>query len=319
MSAKVELWEYFMDHSDGRTAKKNAVNAFIGCTLCLDDVMAERLLNVLKANRFKFRERASGGNFDWSFRELAFPFKTKSQRTVLHEIGHALDYKSGEMYKETSKNGAIKTRFKEEFYSSHHKLSSGKTLSDTVKSEIKSNCDVIYNDLIRRYREEVLEKLDNFPIDKFFEANELLKQDSINRHKYRVRYLAPSESRDPEKLREYERKQEEKAKHTLNYDVKHELFKLTSLPRKSDEYHRFDKKYGTVLDMLSGCLDTSNIWCGHSRSYMNSRKQFGLEFFADMFSSEFMGKEDEISYVREWMPRSYAAYRELIDFIRSAA
>ena len=203
MSVKVELWEYFADHSSGRTAKNNAINAFIGNTLCLDDATAEHLLKVLTTNRISFRESAKGGHFNWLGREVVFPFKVKHCTTVLHELGHAVDFKHGEMYKETSKNGSIKTRYKEEFYSSDHKLSCGKTLSDTVRSEIKTNCDAIYNDMIRRYREEVLEKLDDFPIDKFFEANELLKADSVNSHKYRVRYITHTESQDPAKLREY--------------------------------------------------------------------------------------------------------------------
>ena len=69
--------------------------------------------------------------------------------------------------------------------------------------------------------------------------------------------------------------------------------------------------------MISGVYNTKYLWCGHSRSYMKRKGRFGVEFFADVFAAIATRNEENIGCSSEFLPVSYAAYQELIDFIKT--
>lgn len=69
--------------------------------------------------------------------------------------------------------------------------------------------------------------------------------------------------------------------------------------------------------MISGSYNTKYLWCGHSCSYMKRKGGFGVEFLADTFSAVATRNEENLRSTSELLPKSYAAYEELISLIKA--
>ena len=69
--------------------------------------------------------------------------------------------------------------------------------------------------------------------------------------------------------------------------------------------------------MISGVENTKYLWPGHSRSYMKRKGGFGVEFFADVFSSTATRNLSDLEFVAEFLPNSYAGFKEVYEYLKS--
>ena len=106
---------------------------------------------------------------------------------------------------------------------------------------------------------------------------------------------------------------------TLTYDERYNLFESRKSVTKSTEYSRFCDKYDTLIDMISGVENTKYLWPGHSRSYMKRKGGFGVEFFADVFSSTATKNTSDLEFVAEFLPNSYSAFKEVLEYLKNVS
>jgi hypothetical protein len=283
-----------------------------------DDEIIDLILRRLKRSKITFVE-SSGAYFDYSRKELHFPYKiTPSHRsTALHEMGHAVDFISCERIEKRLNAHSTRTVFNEHYTSGECVLSNGKTLDKSLREELKLNGARIYSDLMSRFKSEVLDKLGADASENYLTVNARLISDDSAKHKYRVPHQTIASYR--ENKAKIDAMYELRNSMTLSYDERYRLFESRKTVTKSTEYSQFCDRYDTLIDMISGVENTKYLWPGHSRSYMKRKGGFGVEFFADVFSSTATRNVSDLEFVAEFLPNSYAGFKEVYDHIKAIA
>jgi hypothetical protein len=318
MGVKQELWEYFMNHTTGRRSLKGAVHGIIAFTMDAADEIIDLILKRLKRSEITFVE-SNSAYFEHSRKELHFPYKiTPSHRnTALHEMGHAVDFISCERIEEQVNEHSTRTVFNVHYTSGECVLSNGKTLDKTVREELKLNGARIYSELLSRFNREVLDKLGADVSENYLTVNARLIRDDSAKYKYRVPHQTIASYR--ENKAKIDAMYELRNSMTLSYDERYSLFELRKVVTKSTEYSRFCDRYDTLIDMISGVENTKYLWPGHSRSYMKRKGGFGVEFFADVFSSTATKNTSDLEFVAEFLPNSYSAFKEVLEHLKAVA
>ena len=318
MGAKQELWEYFMNHTTGRRSLKGAVHGIIAFTMDVDEEITDLILKRLKRSEITFVE-SSGAYFDFLRKQLHFPYKISPahRTTALHEMGHAVDFISCERIEKRVNAHSTRTIFKEHYTTGEYVLSSGKTLDKTVREELKANGARIYSELLSRFNREVLDKLGSDVAENYLTVNARLVSDDTAKRKYRVPYQTIASYR--ENRAKIDAMYALRDSMTLTYDERYNLFESRKTVTKSTEYSQFCDRYDTLIDMISGVENTKYLWPGHSRSYMKRKGGFGVEFFADVFSSTATRNASDLEFVAELLPNSYAGFKEVYDHIKAIA
>ena len=318
MGAKQELWEYFMNHTTGRRSLKGAVHGIIAFTVDVDEEITDLILKRLKRSEITFVE-SSGAYFDFSRKQLHFPYKISPtyRTTALHEMGHAVDFISCERIEKRVNAHSTRTIFKGHYTTGEYVLSSGKTLDKTVREELKANGARIYSELLSRFKTEVLDKLGSDVAENYLTVNARLVSDDTAKRKYRVPYQTIASYR--ENKAKIDAMYALRNSMTLTYDERYNLFESRKSVTNSSEYSKFCDRYDTLIDMISGVENTKYLWPGHSRSYMKRKGGFGVEFFADVFASTATRNVSDLEIVAEFLPNSYAAFKEVYDHIKAVA
>ena len=318
MGTKQELWEYFMNHTTGRRSLKGAVHGIIAFTMNVDEEIADLILKRLKRSEITFVE-SSGAYFDYSRKELHFPYKiTPSHRsTALHEMGHAVDFISCERIEKRVNAHQTRTVYNVQYTTGEYILSNGKTLDKTVREELKANGARIYSELLSRFNRDVLDKLGSDVAENYLTVNARLVSDDTAKRKYRVPYQTTASYR--ENKAKIDAMYALRNSMTLAYDERYNLFESRKAVTSSSEYYKFCDRYDTLIDMISGVENTKYLWPGHSRSYMKRKGGFGVEFFADVFSSTATRNTSDLEFVEEFLPNSYASFKEVFEHIKKVA
>ena len=318
MGAKQELWEYFMNHTTGRRSLKGAVHGIIAFTMDVDEEITDLILKRLKRSEITFVE-SSGAYFDFLRKQLHFPYKISPahRTTALHEMGHAVDFISCERIEKRVNAHSTRTILKGHYTTGEYVLSSGKTLDKTVREELKANGARIYSELLSRLNREVLDKLGSDVEENYLTVNARLVSDDTAKRKYRVPYQTIASYR--ENKAKIDAMYALRNSVTLTYDARYNLFESRKAVTSSSEYSKFCAKYDTLIDMISGVENTKYLWPGHSRSYMKRKGGFGVEFFADVFSSTATRNVSDIEFVAEFLPNSYAGFKEVYEHIKAIA
>lgn len=315
MAIKKELWDYFLAHTTGRRSLKGATTSFIAFTMDADDEITDLILKRLKRSEITFVE-SSGAYFDFLRKQLHFPYKISPthRTTALHEMGHAVDFISCERIERKVNAHSTRTIFSEHYTTGEYILSNGKTLDKTVREELKLNGARIYSELISRFKSEVLDKLGADASENYLTVNARLIRDDTAKHKYRVPHQTIASYR--ENKAKVDAMYELRNSMTLTYDERYNLFESRKSVTKSPEYSKFCDRYDTLIDMISGVENTKYLWPGHSRSYMKRKGGFGVEFFADVFSSTATKNTSDLEFVAEFLPDSYAAFKEVLEYLK---
>ena len=318
MAVKKELWDYFLAHTTGRRSLKGATTSFIAFTMDADDEITDLILKRLKRSEITFVE-SSGAYFDFSRKQLHFPYKISPahRTTALHEMGHAVDFISCERIEKRVNAHSTRTIFKEHYTTGEYVLSSGKTLDKTVREELKANGARIYSELLSRLNREVLDKLGSDVAENYLTVNARLVSDDTVKRKYRVPYQTIASYR--ENKGKIDAMYALRNSMTLTYNERYNLFESRKSVTSSSEYYKFCDRYDTLIDMISGVENTKYLWPGHSRSYMKRKGGFGVEFFADVFSSTATRNVSDLEFVAEFLPNSYAAFKEVYEYIKAVA
>ena len=318
MGAKQELWEYFMNHTTGRRSLKGAVHGIIAFTMDADEEILDLILKRLKRSEITFVE-SSGAYFDYSRKQLHFPYKISPMHrtTALHEMGHAVDFISCDRIEKRINANSTRTIFKEHYTTGEYILSNGKTLDKTVREELKVNGARIYSELLSRFNSEVLDKLGSDVAENYLTVNAKLISDDTAKHRYRVPYQTIASYR--ENKAKVDAMYALRNSMALPYDERFRLFESRRAVTDSAEYRAFCDRYDTLIDMISGVENTRYLWPGHSRSYMKRKGGFGVEFFADVFSSTATRNTTDLNLVAEWLPNSYAGFEEVLLHLKTAA
>ena len=314
MGVKQELWEYFMNHTTGRRSLKGAVHGIIAFTMEVDEEILDLILKRLKRSEITFVE-SSGAYFDYSRKQLHFPYKVSPahRTTALHEMGHAVDFISCERIEKRVNAHSTRTIFNEHYTTGEYVLSNGKTLDKTVRDELKVNGARIYSELLSRFNSEVLDKLGDDASENYLTVNARLISDDAAKHNYLVPRQTTASYRE-NKAKIYAM-YELRNSMTLTYDERYNLFESRKAVTNSSEYSQFCDRYDTLIDMISGVENTKYLWPGHSRSYMKRKGGFGVEFFADVFSSTATRNLSDLEFVAEFLPKSYAAFKEVYEHL----
>ena len=316
MRVKKELWDYFLAQTTGRRSLKGATTSFIAFTMDVDDEITDLILKRLKRSEITFVE-SSGAYFDFLRKQLHFPYKISPahRTTALHEMGHAVDFISCERIEKRLNAHSTRTVFNEHYTTGEYILSNGKTLDKIVREELKLNGARIYSELISRFKSEVLDKLGADASENYLTVNARLIRDDTAKHKYRVPHQTIASYRENKakinamyKLRN---------SMTLTYEERCKLFDSRKSVTKSPEYSKFCDKYDTLIYMISGVENTKSLWPGHSRSYMKRTGGFGVEFFADIFSSTATKNTSDLKFVAEFLPNSYSAFKEVLEHLKA--
>jgi hypothetical protein len=306
MGIKQDLCIYFNDHSFTKIAKKTATMEFEAMLEGVDERLCRAALRALKEHRISF-EDSRGASFDSLLCKIKTPFRRDKAATAWHEMAHAVDFIRPDFEERVKRGGARSACYKQVDASSSVVLPSGKTLDDTVREELAECGEALYAEVLARFGKEALDPIGEGVADEYLRANEELKRNRTNRRKYSISryasvYLTPEER---------ERIIAELREHTLTITEENAFCTYINSINQKPEVLAFCRAYDTVLDMLSGVVDTKHILPGHSRSYMKREGFFGAELFAGLFSSEAVGNERNHLTVRELLPRSYAAYLDL--------
>ena len=137
------------------------------------------MLKSLKHSEIKFNN-SNACYFDSAKLLLKFNAQNPDRAdTMLHEIGHAIDYMPGSNDKHFRK-----------FHSAKTPLTSGMTLNDTVKKEVKLSYDHIYNDIFRKFNEEVLCLASGDAGEKYITLNALAIEHKAIAARLRLRHFA---------------------------------------------------------------------------------------------------------------------------------
>ena len=318
MGAKQELWEYFMNHTTGRRSLKGAVHGIIAFTMDVDEEITDLILKRLKRSEITFVE-SSGAYFDFLRKQLHFPYKISPahRTTALHEMGHAVDFISCERIEKRVNAHSTRTIFKGHYTTGEYVLSSGKTLDKTVREELKANGARIYSELLSRLNREVLDKLGSDVAENYLTVNARLVSDDTAKRKYRVPYQTIASYR--ENKAKIDAMYALRNSMTLTYDERYNLFESRKSVTNSSEYSKFCDRYDTLIDMISGVENTKYLWPGHSRSYMKRKGGFGVEFFADVFSSTATRNTSDLEFVEKFLPKSYASFKKVFEHIKKVA
>ena len=314
MAVKKDLWDYFLAHTTGRRSLKGATTSFIAFTMDVDDEITDLILKRLKRSEITFVE-SSGAYFDFLRKQLHFPYKISPtyRTTALHEMGHAVDFISCERIEKRVNAHSTRTIFKEHYTSGEYILSNGKTLDKTVREELKANGARIYSELLSRFHRDVLDKLGSDVAENYLTVNAKLISDDSAKHKYRVPYQTIASYR--ENKAKIDAMYALRNSMTLTYDERYNLFESRKAVTNSSEYSQFCDRYDTLIDMISGVENTKYLWPGHSRSYMKRKGGFGVEFFADVFSSTATRNLSDLEFVAEFLPNSYVGFKEVYEHL----
>ena len=182
---------------------------------------------------------------------------------------------------------------------------------------MKSNGARIYSELLSRFNREVLDKLGSDVAENYLTVNARLASDDTAKRKYRVPYQTIASYR--ENKAKIDAMYALRNSMTLTYDERYNLFESRKSVTSSSEYSKFCDRYDTLIDMISGVENTKYLWPGHSRSYMKRKGGFGVEFFADVFSSTATRNVSDLAFVAEFLPNSYAGFKEVYDYIKAIA
>lgn len=304
-------FEDFMDYFANRhycmkTPEKKTREAM---ALYFDGVEPERvdlITRKVKALGYSIDE-STGGYFSSFYRAIRFPFR-KASRTAFHELGHAVDFIRVD--KIVQKIGErTDTKRKDHYFSSDVVLSTGKTLHQTVKLEANAKANELYMMLREAFDREVLSAFPEDIAKEYVFGGETYN--TLRTLRTRYRNFKDRESAEAKVLHQEIGRLEA-------IMSEHKYFRpVDKIVRKSSEYKAFDGNYSVLFDMLSGCIDTSGLFAGHSRSYMNTNGGFGCEFFADMFSAETAKCREAIELAERYLPQSVAAYRELYAIVQA--
>ena len=318
MGVKQELWEYFMNHTTGRRSLKGAVHGIIAFTMDADEEILDLILKRLKRSEITFVE-SSGAYFDYLRKQLHFPYRISPahRTTALHEMGHAVDFISCERIEKRVNAHSTRTVYNEHYTTGEYILSNGKTLDKTVREELKANGARIYSELLSRFNSEVLDKLGSDVAENYITVNARLISDDIAKHKYRVPYQTIASYR--ENKAKIDAMYTLRNSMTLSYDERYNLFESRKAVTNSSEYSQFCDRYDTLIDMISGVENTKYLWPGHSRSYMKRKGGFGVELFADVFSSTATRNASDLECVAGFLPNSYAGFQEVYEYIKAVA
>ena len=316
MAVKKDLWDYFLAHTTGRRSLKGATTSFIAFTMDVDDEITDLILKRLKRSEITFIE-SSGAYFDFLRKQLHFPYKISPahRTTALHEMGHAVDFISCERIEKRVNAHSTRTIFNEHYTTGEYILSNGKTLDKTVREELKVNGARIYSELLSRFKSEVLDKLGPDVAENYLTVNARLISDDSAKYKYRVPYQTIASYR--ENKAQIDEMYALRNSVTLTYDERYNLFESRTAVTNSSEYCKFCERYDTLIDMISGVENTKYLWPGHSRSYMKRKGGFGVEFFADVFSSTATKNTSDLDSVAAWLPNSYAAFYEALEYLNT--
>ena len=252
---------------------------------------------------------SSGGYFSFFYRTIKFPFR-KNRDTAFHELGHAIDFIAVDKIVERV-GSRTNTKYNEHYYSSDIALSTGATLHKTIRQEVKGKINELYTLLYEAFHREVLSAFSEDVVKEYMLGRKSCHALKGCRNKYRR--IKDKESAEAKALSQEIRRLE-----TLMSE-KGYFRAVDKLVDKSPQMKAFDRKYNILSDMLSGYMDTYYIFIGHSRSYMSSRRGFGCEFFADMFSAETTQNYEALALAEQYFPKSCAAYRELYGIVRGWA
>ena len=316
MGVKQELWEYFMNHTTGRRSLKGAVHGITAFTMDVDEEILDLILKRLKRSAITFVE-SSGAYFDYSRKQLHFPYKISPahRTTALHEMGHAVDFISCDRIEKRINAHSTRTIFKEYYTTGEYILSNGKTLDKTVREELKVNGARIYSELLSRFNSEVIDKLGLDVAENYLTVNARLISDDTAKHKYRVPYQTIASHR--ENKAKIDAMYALRNSMTLTYDERYNLFESRKAVTNSSEYNQFCERYDTLIDMVSDVENTKYLWPGHSRSYMKRKGGFGVEFFADVFSSTATRNASDLEFVAKFLPNSYSGFRKVLEHINN--
>ena len=260
------------------------------------------ITHALKKNNISIWETTGAGRFNCCFHYVQFPFR-KAKRAAFHELGHVIDFNFFETKRIPIGRSGWRVTYNQHFYSDEVILSTGKTLFKTVREEMKDKGQALYDMLMQAFKQEVLTAFPEEVAKEYLFGVEVANTERRLRNKYRRR-----KNEDSAEVQEAIREQQ-RLDGILN---EHNHFRqVRRIVDKSAENKAFERKYNVLLDMLSGCIDTSYVFPGHSVSYMRT-KGFGNEFFADMFEADTAGDLDSVAFAEQVLPKSCAAYRELL-------
>lgn len=263
----------------------------------------------LKKDNIAIWDTAGSGKFDPFFHNVQFPYR-KARSSAFHEFGHVVDLIHAEMYrKQISRNG-WKTIYKSRYYSEEYICSTGKTLHQTVKEEVSSQVQTVYDMLMNAFKQEVLATFPENIAKEYLLRYEMATTERTLSSKYQH-----SKNRESAEMQAVHQEQMRLSEilHANKY------FDSTwKVVQKSIAYKEFDSKYEVLTDMLSGFINITYLLSGHSPSYMK-KGGFGNEFFAEMFSAETENREDCLAITEQYLPQSCTAYRELLAKISADA
>ena len=163
----------------------------------------------------------------------------------------------------------------------------------------------------------MLDKLGSDVAENYLTVNARLASDDTAKRKYRVPYQTIASYR--ENKAKIDAMYALRNSMTLTYDERYNLFESRKAVTSSSEYSKFCDRYDTLIDMISGVENTKYLWPGHSRSYMKRKGGFGVEFFADVFASTATRNASDLEFVAEFLPNSYAGFKEVYEHLKTVA
>lgn len=302
MEITKELWDYFAAHSVGRTTEKRALETFIEFTKDVDEGLLALILRKVQAEKFYFSESKSAYVSPY-WKKICFPYRSESRFSAFHELGHVVDFLSGDCTEKPKKNGGKRICYNARWHTNEYRFSSGQTLDEIVRNEIKTNEKRLLRELLECLNREVLEEL-KVDGESFLSYGVLCAQHSHLVRKYKR--MKDWECDEAQTLKADIRK--------LEAEIDTHMEAKTTV-HDADAFAKFVKKYRLLCDIVSGCYDTSYFLPSHSRSYMQAPGGFGAEFFAEMFASMAIGDDASLQRARTWLPASCAAFSELLQHL----
>ena len=299
----------FIEKGYHRSSEKRVTEILTYYFEGVDAEIIDLIVRKMKSKQLKGMESSHGsGALSSSMNQIRFPIHKDDKSTFFHEFGHVIDYIRLDRWKEGSR-----IKYKQYFFSGYAILSCGECLHDIVRKEVNEKKEVLLKVFEKTFDEKVLTPLG----EDFREEHNLYlsisKEDKNLKNKHAS--LCKKNLKESEEAKKIRKRREE----ISNIYKEHNYFNphIKELIR-SEHSKKFIETYDVLIDMLSGVYDIRN-YCvgGHTRSYMNHEVGFGNEFFADVFSAEMTKNEKCLEIVKEFFPKSYEAYKELLDIIKA--
>ena len=302
-----DFMSYFANHHYCmKTPEKKTREAM---AIYFDGVEPERvdlITRKVKALGFSIDDAASGGYFSYFYRTIKFPFR-KARETAFHELGHAIDFIRVDKIVQKV-GGCTKTKYDDQYCSSETVLSTGKTLNQMVRQEVKPKINELYNLLCEAYHREVMSAFSEDVAKEYILGRESWHE--LKGLRSKLRRIKDKESAEAKALAQQIRRLE------MLLSEKDYFKAVDKIVDNSPQKKAFRQKYLILSDMLSGYVDSYYMFAGHSRSYMAGKCGFGCEFFADMFEAETTQNYEALALVKQYLPKSFAAYREVYAIAR---